>query len=112
MLRHMLQRWLKVGGTASGEIFDIGVAVSEAASNAISHAYDGRDASFDVEGSRNADTVTITIRDYGHWRAPRGRERGRGLNLMRTLIDQVEVDRGETGTAIRLRHTLKPHVRS
>jgi PAS domain S-box-containing protein len=112
VLRHMLQRWLEIGGAAADEIFGIGIAVSEAASNAISHAYDGRDATFEVEGRRTADAVTITIRDTGRWRAPRGRARGRGLHLMRAFVNHVEVDRGESGTAIRLRHTLTPRTLS
>ena len=50
--------------------------------------------------------VVITIRDYGAWRAPREGDHGRGLSLMRALMDTVEVSPTPEGTTVRLRRTL------
>jgi anti-sigma regulatory factor (Ser/Thr protein kinase) len=45
------------------------------------------------------------VRDSGRWReTPRRRgDRGHGLPLMRSLVDDVVVERGETGTVVRMR---------
>jgi anti-sigma regulatory factor (Ser/Thr protein kinase) len=46
------------------------------------------------------------VRDYGSWRPERGDERGRGLVLMRALMDTVEVTPSAEGTTVRLRRRL------
>jgi anti-sigma regulatory factor (Ser/Thr protein kinase) len=46
------------------------------------------------------------VRDFGSWRAERAGDRGRGLSLMRALMDTVEVTPTPEGTTVRLRRTL------
>jgi anti-sigma regulatory factor (Ser/Thr protein kinase) len=48
------------------------------------------------------------VRDHGHWRPPRGKNRGRGLKLMETLMDGVDIRREDSGTTIELRRVLAP----
>jgi anti-sigma regulatory factor (Ser/Thr protein kinase) len=48
----------------------------------------------------------ITVRDFGEWRAPREGDQGRGLSLMRALMDAVEVTPSREGTTVLLRRTL------
>ena len=50
--------------------------------------------------------VDITVRDYGAWRPPREGDQGRGLSLMRALMETVEVAAGPDGTRVRLRRGL------
>jgi anti-sigma regulatory factor (Ser/Thr protein kinase) len=78
------------------------LAANEACSNAIEHAYGPRDATFELRAQRYDDTIEVTVRDYGSWRAPRGQDRGRGLELMRAAMDQVEVVPSDAGTTVRL----------
>ena len=40
--------------------------------------------------------------DHGQWRPPRGENRGRGLPLMRTLMDEVDVRHTDEGTSVTL----------
>ena len=47
-LRRTLGRWLADVGVSENELFDIALAVSEAAANAIEHAYGARRATFEV----------------------------------------------------------------
>ena len=47
--------------------------------------------------------MLITVRDFGGWREPRGSDRGRGLPLMKALMDSVEVDPSSDGTTVQLR---------
>ena len=37
------------------------------------------------------DEVSITVRDFGRWREPRGDNRGRGLTLIEAVMDSVSV---------------------
>jgi len=62
----------------------------------------------DLEAVRGDDDVLVRVRDYGSWRQPRGQNRGRGLKLMETLMDEVNVRREQTGTTVELRRTLRP----
>ena len=105
-IRYLLRRWLLERGASEDEAFDIIVASQEACANAIEHAYGPGVAEFALDASYAESRVTITISDRGHWRAPRGDNRGRGLPLMRELMDTVNVDQAEDGTAVTLVRTI------
>jgi anti-sigma regulatory factor (Ser/Thr protein kinase) len=49
----------------------------------------------------------VRVRDYGAWREPRGQNRGRGLKLMQTLMDEVNVRREAGGTTVELRRVVQ-----
>jgi anti-sigma regulatory factor (Ser/Thr protein kinase) len=50
----------------------------------------------------------VTVEDDGRWKAkPFCEERGRGLILMRSLMDGVEITTGSAHTSIRLRLAWK-----
>jgi anti-sigma regulatory factor (Ser/Thr protein kinase) len=83
------------------------VAVTEASANAVEHAYGPLDASFEIEADADAGgAVTFVVRDHGHWRPPRGENRGRGTLLMQSLMDDFEVTTGEGGTEVRMSKRL------
>ncbi len=107
LFRRTLRRWLREMGVSPAETFQIVAACNEAASNSVEHAYGPRDAGFEVEGRVNGRHVSITIRDAGHWRAPRGAHRGLGLTLMRAVMHRVDVMSGPDGTAVVLERTLR-----
>jgi anti-sigma regulatory factor (Ser/Thr protein kinase) len=101
-LRRTLGRWLESLGASRVESNDVQVACHEACSNAMEHAYRFREATIEVDGHFDGDEVTITVSDKGAWRDKRDSDRGRGLDLMRALMDSVEVTPGETGTTVQL----------
>jgi GAF domain-containing protein/anti-sigma regulatory factor (Ser/Thr protein kinase) len=105
-MRPLLRRWLARWGAEEEEIYDITVAVQEASANAVEHAYAPGTAMYDVEAGHDKGVITVLIRDRGQWRAPRGTNRGRGLSMMRALMESVDVDQTEHGTVIVLRRTL------
>ena len=96
-IRTLLRRWLHAHGAEQAETYDIAVACQEACANAIEHAYGPGVAHFTVEGEIDDGEVRLVVRDDGRWRAPRGEHRGRGLTLMRALMDDVRVDSPEEG---------------
>ena len=85
-LRHLLRRWLMGHGASADEAYDITVAVQEAAANAVEHAYAPGVAAFTVEAEHRDGMITVVITDRGSWREARGKNRGRGLPLMRVLM--------------------------
>jgi anti-sigma regulatory factor (Ser/Thr protein kinase) len=101
-LRRVVGRWLIRLGVAEGQRFDVALACSEAAANAIEHAYGPNDAWFDVHGQAFDDRIVIRVADRGSWRARAHRDRGRGLMLMHALMDDVRVDRSAGGTTVTL----------
>jgi GAF domain-containing protein/anti-sigma regulatory factor (Ser/Thr protein kinase) len=105
-VRFLLGRWLRARGATRDEIYDITVATQEACTNAIEHAYAPGPAGFELTGEFTQGRVRLAVRDRGRWRAPRGTNRGRGLPMMRALMDSVDVRRTEEGTEIVLERML------
>jgi anti-sigma regulatory factor (Ser/Thr protein kinase) len=103
-MRGLLRRWLRNADGDETEIAEILTATGEAAANAIEHG--GSIAGgppFEVTGSFDGDAVEIVVRDSGGgWRERRSSEGGRGLVLMRALMDSVDVDKGDEGTTVRM----------
>jgi GAF domain-containing protein/anti-sigma regulatory factor (Ser/Thr protein kinase) len=105
-VRQVLRRWLHARGASEDEMFDITVACQEACANAVEHAYAPGRRSFEVEATYDDGTVRVVVRDQGQWRPPRGTHRGRGLPLMRALMERVEVEQTERGTEVILERAL------
>jgi anti-sigma regulatory factor (Ser/Thr protein kinase) len=105
-LRATLERWLTEAGADEQEVYEITVAISEAATNAIEHAYGPGRADIQVVAERDGPVVELAVRDWGQWRAARGRDRGRGITLMRELMDDVRVAHGDRGTQVVMRRRL------
>ena len=105
--RHALTRMLAQVGAHPDDIFDLTLALSEACSNAIEHAYGPGDHQFEVDLEVVDGTVIAVVRDNGRWRDPRGRDRGRGLKLMEQLADVVEIEDDKEGTTVCIRKRLR-----
>jgi PAS domain S-box-containing protein len=106
LIRSMLRRWLAHAGADDLEIAEITTACGEAATNAIEHAGTANGARFEVAGLRHDREIEIAVHDHGTWRSERDDDHGRGLDLMRTLMDSVAVEPGEQGTTVSLRRRL------
>ena len=101
-VRHSLARWLDQNGATADEAASIVLACGEACANAVEHAYGAADAEVEVAAAVSNGLVTLSVRDSGRWRPPRGDHRGRGLSLMHALMDDVTVDHADAGTTVRL----------
>ncbi len=101
-MRRRLGLWLAARDDDGPLAERIAVSVNEAASNAVEHAYGLDDATYAVDATIDAGTLTIAVTDGGRWRDPRGRDGGRGLMLMRALADDVDVAPSPEGTSVTL----------
>jgi anti-sigma regulatory factor (Ser/Thr protein kinase) len=87
------------------------VAVGEALSNSMEHAYPGSRGTVFLRARRDGPSLLVEIEDRGRWRRPSAaRRQGYGLELMRALMDGVTVDTTENGTTVRLALSLPPNV--
>ncbi|HSD80783.1 MAG TPA: SpoIIE family protein phosphatase [Solirubrobacteraceae bacterium] len=109
-LRAALRRWLAASHADAEEIDDITMAANEAVQNAIEHGHARNPRPFEVELSRRAGEVAVTVRDHGSWRSGSDADRGRGIPLMRALMTDVHIERGGAGTTVTLRRRLRADV--
>jgi len=113
--RHRLRSWLQAAAIDNDVAGDLLLAVGEAVTNAVEHASD--DVAHHVELTITAhladSLITITVGDTGRWRpastAPS--DRGRGIALMRALVDHLTVTPTSSGTTVTLTKNLRqpPH---
>ncbi|MGW3807163.1 SpoIIE family protein phosphatase [Micromonospora sp. NPDC005113] len=107
VLRKRLEDFLVAHGVGETDLFDLTVAVSEAAANAIEHPVHPAEPMITVEVAIEDGTVTATVRDSGQWRESTGSGfRGRGLTLIKALGD-LSVRRTAEGTEVTLRRQLQ-----
>ncbi len=101
--RHQLAAWLQAAAIPDGMAADIVLAVNEAAANSVEHAYRGhRPGKVEIEGENDGARVHVRVIDKGSWKAAPADPglRGRGLVLIRTVSDWLEMDCTPSGTTV------------
>lgn len=105
IVRDRLRSWLSALSWPQGQLDDIVLAVSEAVSNAVEHAYPtGADlppGHVDVHAEADSGgrphwmrRVHCTVHDHGRWRPPPADDenRRRGIPIMRACMDTVTIE--------------------
>ncbi|WP_006242723.1 SpoIIE family protein phosphatase [Mycolicibacterium tusciae] len=108
-IRHRLAAWLGANDIGEPLVDDIVLVVNEACSNCVEHAYRGRDPGrMRIEAQIRDGSVEIRVVDSGSWKTPPDDPgtRGRGLLLMRTVSDLVDVSGGDDGTSVEMSFQL------
>ena len=108
-VRGAVRRWLEAVPIARAQVAEIVLAMNEAVSNAIAHAFratgEPRWISLDADITDNE--LNVVVADRGVWRRRRPRaDGGRGLRLIDALADGVELERTSAGTEVRLHWLL------
>jgi anti-sigma regulatory factor (Ser/Thr protein kinase) len=107
-MRRAVAQWLRLAGAGEDEIYEVLVACGEACANTVAHAHPAlSDSSFELLAGREGPQVEITVRDTGQWRSSGDEGPGRGLAVMRELMDDVEIEPSERGTTVKLRRRLR-----
>lgn len=102
LIRQSLQQLSNGLGLDSGRAASLQIAVGEAVNNAIEHAYGVTPGTVRVRARNEDGRLIVEIFDTGEWRRARLDGGGRGVRIMRALIDDVSVETGESGTVVRL----------
>ncbi|MET8156951.1 SpoIIE family protein phosphatase [Sphaerisporangium sp. NPDC005289] len=103
-VRNALRDWLTRCQLAPSMIQNVLVAAGEACANAIEHGH--RHAPGHMIRLRAVATVSglrLTIADTGRWKTPQpeaNAHRGRGVALMRALMNEVSIHPGAAGTTV------------
>jgi anti-sigma regulatory factor (Ser/Thr protein kinase) len=107
LVRRSLERFAHGVGLDDDGRFALLTAVGEAVANAVEHAYLGPPGLVRVNANAAGDSLVVTVEDEGKWKpAQRRDERGRGLPLMRALMDGVEIRTHQARTEVRLTMAL------
>lgn len=115
VVRRVLREAMGVLGVTRDIRADIEVALTEACTNVLDHAVQGDD--YEVSAGIDGAVCVIEVvdrgqgfdpRDLGHADAAEGAEEGRGIQLMRALVDKVEfTSRPQVGTVVHLEKALQ-----
>ncbi len=108
LVRRSLERYAGRIGLDEERRFAVITATGEALANAVEHAYTGVPGLVRVRAEATDGALHLVIEDDGKWKpAKRREERGRGLPLMRALMDAVEIRTHRARTEVRLSLTFE-----
>jgi serine phosphatase RsbU (regulator of sigma subunit)/anti-sigma regulatory factor (Ser/Thr protein kinase) len=105
-VRYLIRRWVAAQGGTDDDCAAFAIAVTEACANAVEHAYGPGEATIDLGAALVDGEATVTVRDRGGWREPRGGNRGRGIPVMKEFMDDVVIDTGDGGTKVELHRRI------
>ncbi|HUQ55002.1 SpoIIE family protein phosphatase [Lentzea sp.] len=102
-LRRTATTWAGAAGLSEDAVYDLELALGEAAANVVDHAYPSGGGTFDTSLEWTGRGVRVTVADQGRWRpAPADKgDRGRGLAMIRALSDSADLVANDEGTTIR-----------
>ncbi|OSC23205.1 ATPase [Mycobacterium vulneris] len=104
--RTALRNWLTRARLDPDQTLNVLVAAGEAVSNAIEHGHRQRpEGTIRLGAVAVGDEVQLTITDTGSWKAPQPASRphrGRGIPLMRSLMQDVDIRPDTNGTTVYL----------
>jgi anti-sigma regulatory factor (Ser/Thr protein kinase) len=108
LVRRSLHRFVDSLGFDEDAQFSILTAAGEAIANAVEHAYFGHPGVVRLLAQATDGVLSVLVEDDGKWKpAQRRDERGRGLPLMRALMDAVEIRTHQARTEVRLSIALR-----
>lgn len=107
LLRQLLERWLVARAVAPAARAELLLAAGEAAANVVEHAYGpATSGELRVQARVERDEVVVVVADDGRWRQRRPAGGGRGLELLRAVVDRLDIDPGPDGTTVTLHRFL------
>jgi hypothetical protein len=104
--RAALRSWLSEVGVEPDQIQDMLIATGEAVANAIEHGHRSRpEGTISLRATAVVDGLHVSVIDSGVWKIPHqvpSEHRGRGLSLMRCLVQDLSIHSNEAGTTVHM----------
>jgi anti-sigma regulatory factor (Ser/Thr protein kinase) len=110
-LRQLARTWTEGSAAATDTAEDLILAVDEAVTNAVEHAYPDRAGAVHLQLTRRAcGELAVTVEDDGTWRPPPTDPgfRGRGLRLIEALADHALITHTPSGTTVTMSWNARP----
>lgn len=111
LARHVLDALAKALAVPAPRVDDLRLAVTEAVTNVVRHAYEGREGPLEVVMRPREDELQVVVTDFGRGTGPSPDVAGPGLGmpLMAALADRLDVERlPGAGTRLELVFVLTP----
>jgi anti-sigma regulatory factor (Ser/Thr protein kinase) len=115
-IRHQLADWLGPLRLTELETADVVLAVDEAVSNSVEHAYGPAEAGrVELTLWTEPGTLSIEVVDHGQWQPPpveaqqvpeRAPDASRGIALMNTMVESVLIHFDDRGSRVLLRQHI------
>lgn len=106
LVRNTVKHYLEIENVSDRDIFQILSVVDELATNAVEHGYNyGEKNSLIVKVLKEEKKVTMEVEDFGIGFQGEGNskeEGGMGLNIVRKIVDGIEMIKKEKGLMIRV----------
>jgi serine phosphatase RsbU (regulator of sigma subunit)/anti-sigma regulatory factor (Ser/Thr protein kinase) len=100
LMRSQLRRYVSEHDIAEDAGFSLTMAIGEAMSNVIEHAYPPNRGTVDIHVWRDASTIRASVTDGGQWRAPRQDGKGRGIEIIKAVTSHMSVLLSQSGTTV------------
>jgi anti-sigma regulatory factor (Ser/Thr protein kinase) len=104
--RTALRGWLTRARVDPDQTMNVLIAAGEAIANAIEHGHrHNPEGTISMAATALVDRVQLTITDNGSWKTPQpaaNSNRGRGIALMRGLMQEVAINPDTAGTTVHL----------
>lgn len=102
IFRQALRRFYLAAGLSEDKISLLQVAIGEAITNSIQHAYGVRAGAVRVRGRIESGNLVVEISDTGRWRGEHEDGGGYGLQILKGIVPDVAISADENGTVVRL----------
>ncbi len=111
LVRQALAGFAEQLGVEASRVADMKIALTEASTNAVVHAYGEEGGPLEVTMAVEHGRLVLTVRDHGHGLQPlpsasEGPPLGFGLALIASLSDEFGIAGGRQGTAVRMAFAL------
>ena len=100
LMRTQLRRFVDEHGIASDAGYSLILAIGEALSNVIEHAYPKNSGTVDIHVWRDGTMIRASVADGGQWRAPRQDGKGRGIEIIKAVTSHMSVNLSQAGTTV------------
>jgi serine phosphatase RsbU (regulator of sigma subunit)/anti-sigma regulatory factor (Ser/Thr protein kinase)/anti-anti-sigma regulatory factor len=108
-VRTALRAWLDEFALSADDVEALLLATTELVANVVEHAYLGATAKpVRVKARLERDSrMVLEVIDRGSWKLPViTKQRGRGLALVRLLVDELQIEQSPHGTTASIRHLV------